>query len=524
MPADMNRNLTDTIQDGNKIMRAIRKSTNFLWKLLWSTIRWTFFTVTGRELPEHPFQNLFKDTREKVGRELFSRERRREVELDGPTKNIVRIDYSDPTEGISFIQKLTQEYSGLKDRNGRAKPAPFVVCARDGNEKFELSTRQQRKLVDLQHQYEYSKEQCKKYEQAYASTRKNSDLKKYEKWSRQLEDNKQKLEQNHTYAICMKGGLSIYVNESRRNMTDKVKATVGISKDKEMVLELGKSMSKTLTQEKNMKEAFLKESTWSKEGLYGPLTREELGQNYYACPITQKEVQILQNAQDIQNKSFSILKDQTGKLQLLTPMSMEAVKELTPYMAKTGMKDFQFRQYRNGKLVERKPLNEMQMPVTEYMKLKENELPGTKYDQTFEFVNGELYTTLSDYTMPDGSKGINAMEHYAKEVEKNRDKSEYLKEQAREKEKQEEIADRPMFALRNENEMDTTAGGLFVEGNELVQETEKEPEHEAEEFDSGKGNMTRKEVKESKDRRQQVMGDTEITIDMEKTEELTYEE
>lgn len=520
MPADINRNLTDTVSTASKMKRFMQKATQMLWKALWSFIRFIYFTATGRELPEHFLKNKAKDAREGIGKELFSRERRREVELDGTTKQIVRYDF-DTIEALKVVEAYGKEPSGLRDRNGRPKPAPFLLSARDENGKIQLTQAQANRMARLHQEYEHAVEMRNKYEIDYANTHRKSDLKKYEKWSHTAEEDLIRWQKNKTYKLCM-NGISLYVNASRSSTVERIVKEISLDEDKVKVKEMRESIGKTTTHNKNMKETFLKEVVWEKEGLYGPMTQEELGKDYYACTITQKELKILQNTPDIQNKPFTILKEKSGELLLLTPMSMEAVTEMNMCLEHAEKRDRKYKQYRNGILVE-SVNNKMHMPVSEYEKLRENELAGTKYDQSFEVVNGELYTTLTDYTLPDGSKDINAMERYAKEVEKNRDKSEYRLEQSKEKEKQEEIADRPIFSLRNGTEWDNAYGYTDLTGNAIEGEKQTEPESEIE-FDSGKGTMTRKEKRESQDRRQQVMGDTEMTIETTKTEELTYDE
>lgn len=178
------------------------------------------------------------------------------------------------------------------------------------------------------------------------------------------------------------------------------------------------------------------------------MTKEEIGASYYFTKVSERDIKKLQDIPNISDKSFSIEK-RGGNFFLLVPQDINAVKEMTATMGAIGITNATLNLFKDGKCV--LPTGDTyKMPIGEWEKAKGNELDGTTYDQFFAIVNGELQTTLSDYTMPDGSKGEKALERFSNKVLENKDRKAFEEQQKQYEKEQEEIIESPVFALRSE--------------------------------------------------------------------------
>lgn len=433
----------------DEVTSLTKKLNRLLWKFLNKIFRGTYILFTGKEPQHHWFAKGVGEVRTGIGEQLSKKERLKAVEADGVSKTVTVYNFEDPTEAFMFIEKLSHmESSYLKDNFGNRVPVKFLITAVDeNNEKIKLTPHEASKIGSLEKEFLDTKQKYLQYEREFANNPTNKNLlKKRDEWFIKMNKAEQNLNSLRTYVIGKRGHIRVYLNSSYDKQASSIKAMTREQRMKDLEDYEKGSLEKEIIQRVSGSE-FQKETKFQENGLYGPMTKEEIGANYYFTKVSERDIKKLQDIPNISDKSFSIEK-RGGNFFLLVPQDINAVKEMTATMGAIGITNATLNLFKDGKCV--LPTGDTyKMPIGEWEKAKGNELDGTTYDQFFTLVNGELQTTLSDYTLPDGSKGENALERYADKVRENRDKQAYEEQQQEYAKEQEAIIERPEFALRS---------------------------------------------------------------------------
>lgn len=451
----MDRKEGITMQPGfngqiDEVTSLTKKLNRLLWKFLNKIFRGTYILFTGKEPQHHWFAKGVGEVRKGIGEQLSKKERLKAVEADGVSKTVTVHHFEDPTEAFMFIEKLSHmESSYLKDNFGNRVPVKFLITAVDeNNEKIKLTPHEASKIGLQEKEFLDAKQKYLQYEREFANNPTNKNLlKKRDEWFIKMNKAEQNLNSLRTYVIGKRGHIRVYLNSSYDKQASSIKAMTREQRMKDLEDYEKGSLEKEIIQRVSGSE-FQKETKFQENGLYGPMTKEEIGASYYFTKVSERDIKKLQDIPNISDKSFSIEK-RGGNFFLLVPQDINAVKEMTATMGAIGITNATLNLFKDGKCV--LPTGDTyKMPIGEWEKAKGNELDGTTYDQFFTIVNGELQTTLSDYTMPDGSKGEKALERFSNKVLENKDRKAFEEQQKQYEKEQEEIIESPVFALRSE--------------------------------------------------------------------------